>query len=160
MVTTSSYEFVTRWTIPAPLERVWNELVSPEQWPVWWRGVERVDLIRPGVDALGTGAIRRYVWRSRLPYRLQFTMQTTRIEPMSLIEGHASGELEGNGTWHLSHADGSTHVRYDWRVVANKWWMRWLASVAKPAFRWNHDVVMHWGEEGLIRRVADRNSSK
>jgi hypothetical protein len=153
MAKPSHYEFVTRWTIPAPLELVWRELMAPEQWPEWWRGVESVDLIRPAVDPLGTGAIRRYVWRSRLPYRLMFTMETTRIEPYSRIEGQATGELEGTGCWNLSHADGVTHVRYDWRVEANKWWMRWLAPLARRAFEWNHDVVMDWGRQGLLRRL-------
>lgn len=150
----SDYEFVTQWEIPASLEQVWDELMTPDQWPVWWRGVERVELLRPGIDALGTGAVRRYVWRSRLPYRLQFTMETTRVEPQSRIEGVATGELEGTGCWQLAHADGVTHVRYDWRVAANKWWMRWLAPIARPLFEWNHDVVMGWGRAGLLNRVT------
>jgi uncharacterized protein YndB with AHSA1/START domain len=154
MANPSRYEFVTQWTIPAPIERVWKELLFPEQWPDWWRGVESVELVRPGVAPLGTGAIRRYVWKSRLPYRLKFTMETTFIEPLSRIEGHATGELEGFGCWQLSHADGNTQVRYDWHVIANKWWMRWLAPLARPAFEWNHDIVMEWGRQGLIRRVA------
>jgi len=53
----------------------------------------------------------------------------------------------------LSHADGVTQVRYDWRGVANKWWMRRLAWIARPLFEWNHDVVMDRGRVGLIRRV-------
>src|SRR5262249_45973289 len=96
---------------------------------------------------------RRYVWRSRLPYRLQFTMETTRIEPRSRIDGVATGELEGTGCWQLTHAEGVTHVRYDCRVVANKWWMRRLAPIARPLFAGNHDVVMDWGRAGLLNRV-------
>src|SRR5262245_30568141 len=121
----SQYDFVTEWKLRAPLDQVWTLLLNPEDWPAWWRGVERVVLLKPGVDDLGTGAVRDYTWRSRLPYRLTFTMQTTRIEPRSLIEGKATGELEGSGRWLLSHSDGITHVRYDWQVVANKWWMQW-----------------------------------
>lgn len=155
MVQNSQYNFVTEWSIPAPLDRVWQELMSPEQWPAWWRGVDRVELLQPGRDSLGTGAVRRYTWRSRLPYRLSFTMTTTRITPQSQIEGQATGELEGQGIWYLSHSSGITHVRYDWRVVANKWWMRRLAWIARPLFEWNHDVVMDWGRQGLLRRVAE-----
>ena len=92
----SQYAFVTRWTIPASQERVWHELMLPEQWPLWWRGVEQVELLRPAYDELGTGAVRRYTWRSRLPYRLTFVMETTRIEPQTRIEGRATGELVTN----------------------------------------------------------------
>ncbi|HUQ70010.1 MAG TPA: SRPBCC family protein [Planctomycetaceae bacterium] len=154
---TSRYSFVTRWAIPAPQERVWALLMSPEQWPTWWRGVERVELLQPGGGAHGLGAVRRYTWKSRLPYRLTFTMETVRIEPQTLIAGRATGELEGSGCWHLSHDAGVTHVRYDWEVIATKWWMQWLAPVARPLFEWNHNVVMEWGREGLRQRIGDAN---
>lgn len=150
----SHYEFETHWSFPAPQERVWAELVTPEDWPVWWRGAERVELLQAGHDVLGTGAIRRYCWRGRLPYQLRFDMRTVIVRPTSLIEGHATGELEGQGVWRLSHENGITHVRYDWRVEANKWWMRRLSWIARPLFRWNHDVVMRWGRQGLIRRLG------
>ena len=153
MAASSRYAFVTRWAIPASQEGVWQELNAPDEWPVWWRGVARVELLRPGDDALGHGAVRRYTWRSRLPYRLTFVMETTRVEPYTCIEGRATGELEGCGRWELAQEAGMTHVRYDWQVVANKRWMRWLAPLARPLFAWNHDVVMDCGRVGLLRRV-------
>ena len=149
------YEFVTRWQFAAPLERVWDELIHPEAWPTWWRGVLEVTPVKPGIDSHGMGAARHYTWQSRLPYKLTFTMTTTLIQPFSKIEGVATGELQGIGCWHLSHENGLTHVRYDWRVEANKWWMRWLSPIARPVFEWNHDVVMEWGRQGLVKRLAD-----
>ena len=152
-MSSSEYAFVTRWAIPAPLEYVWRELTRPEDWPAWWRGVERVELIRPG-DANGVGAIRRYTWKSRLPYRLSFTMETTRVQPQSLIEGRATGELAGRGVWQLSPSGGGTDIRYDWTVEATKPWMKIAGPFAKPLFAWNHDVVMEWGRLGLLRRLG------
>ena len=153
MLINSHYEFVTKWEFAAPQAQVWQQLNSPESWPLWWRGVEQVELLNKGTDELGHGAVRRYTWRSRLPYRLTFLMQTTRVEPFSRIEGHATGELEGSGRWHLCHSEGVTRVRYDWQVKANKRWMRLLAPVARSIFAWNHDIVMEWGRLGLIRRL-------
>ena len=153
-MSTASYQFVTIWTIPSPVEPIWAELMAPEQWPAWWRGVERVDLVRPGRGAHGVGAVRDYTWRSVLPYRLKFSMETTRVEALSLIEGRATGELEGSGCWHLTPLGSGTRIQYDWHVVANKWWMRTLAPIARALFEWNHDVVMEWGRKGLLHRVA------
>ena len=149
----SQYTFITHWRIPAPVDRVWRELMAPDEWPTWWRGVERVELLRPGLNG-DIGAIRRYTWKSRLPYRLTFDMETTRIEPQRVIEGRASGELAGTGRWELTPQENSTRVRYDWSVQTTKAWMRVLSPIARPIFAWNHDIVMAWGLEGLVRRVS------
>jgi hypothetical protein len=42
-----------------------------------------LDLLKAGRDQLGEGAVRRYTWKSRLPYRLTFVMETTCVEPQS-----------------------------------------------------------------------------
>jgi polyketide cyclase/dehydrase/lipid transport protein len=140
------YEFETEWRLRAPLAEVWSAIV--DSWPEWWRGVERVELLKAG-DEQGIGAVRRMTWRSRLPYTLTFDIEVMRVEPMTLIEGRASGELEGTGTWRLGEADGVTTVHYTWRVRTTRWWMNLLAPIARPNFRWNHDYVMARGGEGL-----------
>ncbi len=70
------------------------------------------------------------------------------------IEGRARGELEGTGCWTFDEADGITIVRYDWRVATTKAWMNLLAPLARPLFAWNRDVVMAWGQAGLLRLLA------
>ena len=148
----AKYEFVTIWKVKAPQEKVWDLILNSDRWPQWWRGVEKVEKLRDGeVDHVG--ALFRYTWKSKLPYRLIFEMETTRVEPFSLIEGRAIGELEGQGRWTLSHEKGITTARYDWKVVTTKAWMNLLAPIARPFFSWNHDVVMNWGGEGLAREL-------
>lgn len=148
----SEYEFVTKWWIAAPLEKVWDAISEPETWPSWWKSVEKVELIREG-DKDGIGSVRKFVWKGRLPYKLIFEMQVTRVERPFIMEGIANGELTGSGIWTLEQRDKSTAIRYDWRVRTTKWWMNLLAPVARPFFRWNHDYVMHQGGEGLARHL-------
>lgn len=142
------YTFETTWRLRAPLESVWRAIADCERWPSWWRGVERVDLLQPG-DEHGIGARYRLTWRSKLPYTLTFDTEVVRVEPMALIEGHATGELEGTGIWRLEHHDAVTTIHYTWRVHTTRWWMNLLAPIARPAFRWNHDYVMRNGATGL-----------
>ncbi len=148
-----SYEFITVWRVKAPLERVWNEIYYSEKWPEWWRGVEEVTELKKG-DDLGVGSIRRYTWKSTLPYRLRFDVETVRVEPMTVIEGIARGELSGRGVWNIKVEGEYVTARYDWSVDTTKAWMNLIAPLARPLFKWNHDIVMSWGAEGLARRLG------
>ena len=156
----TTYSFVTIWRVKAPIENVWDEIYHSQDWPVWWKGVENVVEISKG-DERGVGSVHRYTWKSKLPYRLSFDMKTVRIEPPVLLEGIATGELQGHGLWQLSTSGsetagetaGETIVRYDWKVETTKWWMNLLAPIARPLFEWNHNVVMSWGAKGLSERL-------
>ena len=108
--------------------------------------------LEPGGEG-GLGALHRSVWKSALPYRLTFDSRVIRVEHLTLYEVQATGQLEGRGLWTFSSDGARTNVRYDWNVAANKWWMRLLSPIARPLFRWNHDVIMRWGHEGLARRL-------
>ena len=147
------YEFVTIWRVQAPIDRVWNEIYNSKDWPTWWKGVESVVEMREG-DETGVGSVRRYTWKSKLPYKLSFDMETLRIEPPSLLEGIATGELQGRGLWQLSNEGNETKVRYDWSVETTKVWMNLLSPIARPLFEWNHNVVMSWGAKGLAQRLG------
>jgi uncharacterized protein YndB with AHSA1/START domain len=147
------FELVTHWHVAAPPVKVWAELNTPEAWPRWWRAVKRVETLSGG-DANGVGTSRRFTWTSALPYELTFDMTITRIEPVHIVEGQARGELNGLGRWTITPEGEGTHVRYDWQVELGKPWQRALAPVLRPAFAWNHSVVMGWGYQGLCRRLG------
>lgn len=149
----AEYSFTTTWRFQAPVERVWSAVTDVERWPQWWRGVEAVTRVSPG-GPLGVGAVYRYTWKSRLPYRLTFVMETTAVELFRSVEGRAQGELEGTGRWSFDQQGSVTTTRYDWNVRTAEAWMNWLAPLARPVFGWNHDVIMEWGRQGLTRLLA------
>jgi len=149
------YSFITQWWLDAPIDAVWKAIQESERWPDWWKSVADVRVISSG-DERGVGAIRRFTWRGRLPYTLTFDMRVTKIEPPILLEGIASGDLAGEGRWRLAPEDSGTAVRYDWKVRANKVWMRLFAPILRPVFSWNHDAVMKNGEIGLRRLLGIR----
>jgi len=152
---TRRYALATEWVLDAPLEAVWDALWHPLDWPRWWRYVEAVEAIREG-DADGVGAVRRYTWTSRLPYRLTFDMETTRVLRHVSIEGVARGELNGVGRWLLSSRDAGSVARYEWTVTTGKRWMNALAPLLAPVFAWNHHQVMAEGGRGLARHLGVR----
>ncbi len=149
----AAYRFLTTWLVEAPRERVFQEIWDSESWPSWWPGVESVVELEPG-DEEGVGSLGRYVWKSRLPYRLTFDTRVTRVERPRYMEGEATGELAGTGRWRLFEQDGVTAVVYDWDVRTTSRWMNMLGPLVRPVFAWNHDVVMRWGGQGLARRLG------
>ena len=151
----TEYRFLTTWCLEAPIEPVWEAIHDSESWPKWWRGVERVVELEPG-DERGIGQVGRYTWKSRLPYELSFDVTTLRKERPHLLQGEASGELAGTGTWRLAEGGGLTTVLYEWEVRTTRPWMNLLAPLARPAFAWNHDWVMKRGGEGLATLIGAR----
>jgi carbon monoxide dehydrogenase subunit G len=148
----TSYNFITRWQIKAPVEQVWDVIYDADQWPNWWKGVVSVKDIDNG-NAEGINSIKEYVWKSQLPYQLSFKMKLKKKEKYKLLSGEASGELEGRGTWFFGERDGITYVQYDWKVITNKPWMNRFSFLLKPLFNYNHNIVMQWGAEGLAKKI-------
>lgn len=153
------YAFVTSWRFDAPPEEVWDVIVDSHAWPRFWPYVASVEERASG-DANGIGSVRRYTWTSRLPYRLAFDLRVTKVEKPRLLEGEATGELEGLGRWTLTPDGKGTRVRYDWIVRTTKAWMNLLAPLARPAFAWNHDGVMAAGEKGFREELARRAAAR
>ena len=149
------YRFLTTWLLEAEREHVWDAIYDSERWPEWWKGVEEATKLEEG-DESGVGQYGRYVWKSKLPYRLEFFVRTSKVERPHLLEGDASGELAGIGRWRLFEANGTTAVVYEWRVGTTKRWMNALAPLARPAFAWNHDWVMRNGGRGLAELLGAR----
>lgn len=151
----SEYRFLTIWQLEAPLAAVCQAIEDSLAWPEWWPGVEKVEELTPG-DANGIGSVRRYTWKGRLPYRLTFDVQVTHMELQTMVEGVASGDVEGIGRWSFANEGALTVARYEWQVRPAALWMRLLSPVASPLFRWNHDILMRQGGEGLARRLNAR----
>ena len=152
----AEYAFLTTWLLESPRRPVWEALHDQESWPSWWRGVEEAEELSRPPDGGDVGTVARMVWKSLLPYRVEFEVTTTRVEHPHLLEGHAVGELEGIGRWHLYEQGGVTAVLYEWNVKTTKPWMNLLAPLLRPAFEWNHDWVMARGGEGIARLLGCR----
>ncbi|GAB4444201.1 MAG: hypothetical protein OHK0035_38050 [Cyanobacteria bacterium J069] len=151
----AEYNFVTVWQFAAPIEPVWAALTQTEEWPTWWSAVQSVDVIEPG-EPSGIGNISRFIWKTPLGYTLTFETCLVRLEPPTLMEAQAEGEVEGRGLWELSPLPEGCQVRYTWTVRTTQRWMNWAARLARPLLEWNHNVIMNQGGAGLARHLNVR----
>ncbi len=141
------YLFVDEWDVAAPREAVFDAIADARSYPQWWRPVY-IDVDAEGEPELGKTS--RQHFKGRLPYQLHTRSTIVRLEPPHVIEGEVDGDLRGNGRWTLTDLpDGGTHVRFDWRVHADKPLLRALTPILRPAFRWNHAWAIARAREGL-----------
>jgi quercetin dioxygenase-like cupin family protein/uncharacterized protein YndB with AHSA1/START domain len=142
----NEYLFVDEWDVAAPPQAVFAALADARTYPQWWTPVY-IDVDADGPPALGK--VSRQHFKGRLPYHLHTESTITRLEPPRVVQGDVEGDLRGRGTWTLTPTATGTHVRFDWRVFADRKLLRALTPVLRPAFRWNHDWAIARAIEGL-----------
>jgi quercetin dioxygenase-like cupin family protein/uncharacterized protein YndB with AHSA1/START domain len=141
------YVFVHGWDVAAPAEPVFTALADSSTYPLWWRPVyEDVESEGP----LEVGQVSRQHFKGRLPYHLRTTSRIVRLDPPSVVEADVEGDLRGHGKWTLTAiAPDRTHVRFDWRVYADRPLLKALTPALRPALRWNHNWAIARAMEGL-----------
>jgi uncharacterized protein YndB with AHSA1/START domain/mannose-6-phosphate isomerase-like protein (cupin superfamily) len=140
------YRFVDEWVVRAPREAVFAALSDARSYPEWWRPVY-LAVESGGAPAVGTRS--RQHFKGRLPYHLRTESTITRYEPPHVLAAEVEGDLRGHGVWTLTPAPGGTHVRFDWRVHADRPLLRLLSPLLRPAFRANHHWAIARAREGL-----------
>jgi quercetin dioxygenase-like cupin family protein/uncharacterized protein YndB with AHSA1/START domain len=138
----AEYEFVDEWHVDAPPEAVFDVLADGRTYPQWWKPVY--------IDVRDDGEYTHQHFKGRLPYHLHTRTKTVRSERPHLLQGETDGDLRGTGIWTLTPSEsGGTHVRFDWRVHADRRLLRALTPVLRPALRWNHNWAIARAMEGL-----------
>ncbi len=141
------YVFVDEWTVDAPRESVFAAIADARSYPTWWKPVY-LSVESEGEPEVGSES--RQHFKGRLPYHLRTRSRITRLEAPGVIGAEVDGDLRGTGLWTLTELpDGGTHVRFDWRVHADRLLLRLLTPVLRRALRWNHAWAIARAREGL-----------
>jgi hypothetical protein len=151
----AEYRLLTVWRFDAPLEAVYAAVSEPLRWPEWWPDARGVEQLRAG-RADGVGRLFHCVWQGRLPYRLDFDLLATRMEPPTVVEGEVVGDLEGCGRCAFAREGALTVVRHEWRVRTTRPWMNLLEPCVRPLFERNHAIAMRHAGAGLAARIGAR----
>jgi uncharacterized protein YndB with AHSA1/START domain len=142
----SEYVFIDEWDVDAPQDAVFEALADARTYPRWWRPVYiDVDADCPP----RVGCVSQQEFKGRLPYHLKTRSEIVRYEPPDVFEVSVVGDLTGRGVWTLTPRDGLVHVRFDWRVIADRPLLRYLTPILRPLFRWNHNWSIQRAIDGL-----------
>jgi hypothetical protein len=149
-----TYRFLSSWHLPGTAQDAWDAVVQrPQEWPTWWPAVKRTEVTEPG-EPDGVGRRTSYWLRAPLGYALAVRTRITEAEPPRVVAVEVIGQLAGSGRWEFVPEPGGVRVDQLWEVTATRWWMRLLAPVAAPAFRWSHDRAARRGGQGLTAWLA------
>lgn len=142
----AEYVFVDEWDVDAPQEAVFAALADARTYPTWWQPTY-LEIQADGPPTVGCASRQKF--KAKLPYTLSTVSTIVRLEAPREIEAEVDGDLRGRGVWTLSAANGKVHVRFDWRVHADRPLLRILTPVLRPLFRWNHNVAIKQAMAGL-----------
>ncbi len=149
------YRFSSTWDLLATPEAVWDAITRPTDWPRWWPAVSAVEVLDPG-EPVGVGSVVRYRVRAPLGYGLSVRTTVDEAVPPQLLVARVVGHLDGTGRWEIVPGADGVRMHQLWEVTTTRRWMRLLAPVARPAFRWSHDRAARRGGEGLARWLTER----
>jgi uncharacterized protein YndB with AHSA1/START domain len=142
----AEYVFLDEWDVDAPQEAVFAALADARTYPAWWQPTYR-EVQADGSPSVGCASRQKF--KAKLPYTLSIVSTIVRLEAPRELEVEVDGDLRGRGVWTLSAANGKVHVRFDWRVHADRALLQILTPVLWPLFRWNHNVAIKQAMAGL-----------
>ncbi len=147
----SRYEFHSRWRVVCGREVLWDELekllVSADPM-AWWGSVETTHYDGQNLTVRAA---------SHFGYRLTFQLNDLRLDRPAQLTFDSAGDLRGSGHVAFVEVDGESSVmNIDWRVFADRGWMRWSGWLLRPVFVIGHHLIMRQGEKHLNRWVASR----
>lgn len=152
----NKYHFEDHWNVPFPIERVWEVLSRPCKFPLWWEGVYLSVQSLDDASEPRVGARVAAVARGWLPYKLRFTIETTKLEQPYVIGFRATGDFETDESrWILKPEGSGTHVILDWNPIVEKPVVRLLSPLLKPVFRWNHNWTMVRGQRQIVEYMTN-----
>ena len=155
----NEYRFVNTWRLRGDVKDVSDIIDDPESYQHWWPSAW-LDYkgIKHG-DEHGVGGIFRYKVKGWMPYTLKLTFYVREVRAPYGYTVESTGDLVGKGIWTITQQGERVEVRYEWRVRADRAFIRNLSGLLKPLFRSNHFWVMRMGARSLQLELARRRAT-
>ena len=155
----NQYEFVSCWRVEGTCGEVADVLGDPLALTEWWPSVYlSVEETRPP-DAHGLGRRARLHTKGWLPYTLRWELEVLETRYPYGFTIAAEGDFDGRGVWTFEQDGAFVNITYDWRLRAEKPFLRTFSLLLKPVFEANHRWAMAQGEESLRLELARRRAT-
>ena len=97
---------------------------------------------------------------SAFGYRLAFTLRNLELTRPRRMTFDSCGDLRGAGEVSFVETDiDRSAMHIEWRVAADRRWMRWSGWLLRPVFVAGHHLIMRQGEKHLNAWLSARQSN-
>lgn len=151
----TAYVFDETWEVDAPVEDVWAVITDVPNYPAWWPQFVRTKRLN-ALDRVGAKVRVRV--KSALPYWMHFQLELLELmeqDQPRLSVVNTTGDLVGWMRWELTPTATGTRLHFREEVRTGKRLLNVLAPLFKPAFAWNHRIMMRHGLAGLRQRLRE-----
>jgi uncharacterized protein YndB with AHSA1/START domain len=112
-VSAPAYRFLDRWTIPEPIERVYDAIGDVRAYERWW--TEFVIRSTGDEPPPAPGKSNELLVKAYLPYKVNFVLTVVECERPRRILSSLSKDFDGSGEWMFEESNGTTVATLDWR---------------------------------------------
>ncbi|MEP7109541.1 MAG: SRPBCC family protein [Ferruginibacter sp.] len=145
----NDYHFITNWKVTGTCMEVYDILSDSEALARWWPAVYLdVKEIEKG-DANSIGKKVKLFTKGWLPYTIKWDFEVIENIKPTTFTIRAYGDFVGRGTWLLEKNGNECNVKFDWKLEAEKPFLKTFSFIMKPIFSANHKWAMEKGKESL-----------
>src|SRR5690242_4644485 len=157
-MSSNEYHFITHWHVQSTVREVMEVLGDAKDLSRWWPSVYLdVKQLKAG-DEHGVGSEISLYTKGYLPYTLRWDFRVAEVTlGHMLIE--AKGDFVGRGIWTLTQDGDWVNIMYDWKISAEKPFLKMWSFALKPFFKANHIWAMRQGEQSLKLELARRHAT-
>lgn len=149
---------MTHWRLKANMEEVFEILSDPLGYPNWWGPNHLSAEELKSEDGVSREKPIRMRVRGWLPYTLEWVLVHTEVRKPDLIISESKGDFVGRGIWSLKQEGPETDIIFDWKIRAEKPFLRYFSRALKPLFSANHNWLMEKMRKGLIQELSRRKA--
>lgn len=155
------FRFRSVWRVPGELVDIWNTVGKVSEYPTWWPGIKKVDVLKGPELPISIGTHARYTVESPF-YSLSYETLVQEFDTGKFIVASAHGDLTGTGIWTFRSLPDGTEAVFDWHVKVGPPVLRLLSHVApvRAVMKYFHNQLMDAGEVGLRRLIAESTTQQ
>ncbi len=152
----TAYNFFTTWRLKASCEEVYRILEDVEAIAEWWPSVYLDVKVREKGQPGGIGKLVELYTKGWLPYSLRWRFRVTATEFPRGFALQALGDFVGTGVWAFQQDGEDCIATYDWRISAEKPFLKKFSGLFRGIFSANHEWAMRKGLQSLELELRRR----